>query len=265
MKAIGRHPHLCRRRGRISALLAFGLCAIGPCPIGVSGAARAQSAPAPDERHYAIQAQPVARALAQFATVSGVNILYPQSLAGDHRSTPVNGVFTAPLALRRLLQGTGLTARFTSPRSAIIFVAGSQPPPQAAPSGSTERPSLRLDMAEVRAPLIVGGPDRRALNQYALAVQAEIMALLKKDGAYEGRTFRIEIAIAIDRRGRIAEVTLPRPSGERAWDDRIHGLLIGQVIGHPPPDGLNQVMRFEIETDRLAGRSTTRGGGTPRR
>lgn len=219
--------------------------------IALPAPAIAQPAPATNERRYDIPAGPVARALAEFATVSGVNIIYQQSLAGERHSTRLTGMFSAPTALRRLLEGTGLSARFTSPTSAIIYVAGRPPPPrlQAAAAGTV---SLRLEMAEVRAPLMIGSPDRGAFNRYAQSVQREILERLKQDGAYAGRRFRIEIGVTVDRTGRIADVALLRPSSEPAWDEQVRRLLVGETLNAPPPEGLARPMRFEVETDRLA-------------
>lgn len=214
---------------------------------------QAQSPDTADERRYDIPERPVAQALAEFATVSGVNIIYRQSLAADRRSTALSGKFAAPAALRRLLQGTGLAARFTSPTSAIIYVEGGPPPsaPRAAGAASAVA-SLRLDMAEVRAPRTVGKPDRSAFDHYAQRVQTEILDRLKRDGAYQGRKFRIEIAVTVDPAGRVAELALLRSSDDAAWDARVRELLLGETLRSPPPAGFTQSMRFEVETDRFA-------------
>ncbi|MFD2431706.1 STN domain-containing protein [Sphingobium scionense] len=213
------------------------------------------------ERRYDIPAQPVAQAIAEFATVSGVNIIYRQSLAGARQSTPLSGVYAAPAALRHLLQGTGLSARFTGPNSAVIFVAGQPPPTDRAGNAVTASPSaLHLDMAEVRAPRLVGRRDPSAYNHYAQRVQTEIFERLKRDGAYEGRSFRIEIAVSVDPTYRIDEVRLMRGSSEPDWDARVRQILFGTLISSPPPEGLSRSMRFEVETDRFAGREARPGG-----
>lgn len=226
---------------------------VAAATIAAPVAAVAQSSPATNERRYDIPAGPVATAIAEFATVSGVNIIYQQSLAGERHSARLTGTFSAPAALRRLLEGTGLSARFTSPTSAIIYVAGRSPERRSqAIASAAGTVSLRLEMAEVRAPYMIGKPDRGAFNRYALTAQREILERLKKDGAYAGRRFRIEIGVAVDRAGRIADVTLLRPSGEAAWDERVRHLLVGETLSAPPPEGFARSMRFEVETDRLA-------------
>lgn len=248
------------RRSGLSVLLAGLLAAVyvaAPAP------SAAQSASALDELRYDISARPVAQALTEFATVSGVSIIYRQSLAGDRRSTALSGTFTAPAALRRLLDGTGLSARFTSPTSAIIYVEGQPPPLPQMPGASAGTASLRLDMAEVRAPRMIGTTDRGAFNRYARQVQAEIFVRLKEDGAYEGRRFRIEIGVTVDPAGRIADVAFLRPSGEPAWDARVRQTLVGAMLSAPPPEGFTRSMRFEVETDRLADRAAAGGRRRP--
>ncbi|MBB3989514.1 secretin and TonB N-terminal domain-containing protein [Croceicoccus naphthovorans] len=220
----------------------------------------AQSTTAMEEHRYDIPAQPVAQAIAEFATVSGVSIIYRQSLAGDRQSTPLSGVYAAPAALRRLLEGTGLSARFTGPSSAIIFIEGQPPPTDRSKSGAAAGlGQLHLDMAEVRAPRRVGRPDPSAFNHYARRVQAEIFDRLKRDGAYEGRSFRIEIAVTVDPTGRISEVGLLRASAEPEWDARVRGVLTGMRLSSPPPEGFTRSMRFEVETDRLAKGAAVQG------
>ncbi|MEA3390824.1 TonB C-terminal domain-containing protein [Sphingopyxis indica] len=257
MTRVARIPFIAvRRSGRgllLVAAIVFTIC--------MAGAAAAQTAPAMQERRYDIPAQPVAQAIAEFATVSGVNIIYRQSLAGARQSTPLSGVYAAPAALRHLLQGTGLSARFTGPNSAVIFVEGQPPPTDRAGNAVTASPSaLHLDMAEVRAPRLVGRRDPSAYNHYAQRVQTEIFERLKRDGAYEGRSFRIEIAVSVDPTGRIDEVRLMRGSSEPDWDARVRQILFGTLISSPPPEGLSRSMRFEVETDRFAGREARPGG-----
>jgi len=258
MRTIARIRFMAVRRCGFPVLVA---AMLGSLILDVAAPAAAQTAPAMVERRYDIAAQPVARAIAEFATVSGVSVIYRQSLAGARLSTQLNGVYSAPAALRRLLVGTGLSARFTGPNSAIIFVEGQTPAADGAASAATAGLSeLHLDMAEVRAPRMVGRRDPSAFNQYAQRVRTEIFERLKRDGAYEGRRFRLEIAVTVDRVGRISAVEFLRGSDEPEWDARVLRLLTGVRLSSAPPEGLSRSMRFEVETDRLAERSAPRAG-----
>lgn len=256
MKTIARIRFMAVRRYGFPAMVA---AIFGGVLLSFTAPAWTQTVPAMDVRRYEIPAQPVARAIAEFATVSGVSVIYRQSLAGERLSTPLDGRYSAPAALRRLLEGTGLSARFTGPNSAIIFIEGQAPPADRAGSSADSGPSaLHLDMAEVRAPRTVGRRDPSAFNHYAQRVQTEIFERLKRDGAYAGRRFRLEIAVTVDAMGKISAVELLRGSNEAEWDARVRDVLTGAQLSSAPPEGLSRSMRFEVETDRLAERSVAR-------
>jgi len=242
MKAVWSHGG-----SKVVAVMATA-AALAACPLTADGGAAAQI-PARTHR-FDIPAQPLARALAQFATVSGIDIAYRQSLAAGRRSSPIRGEHTAPVALQMLLQGTGLAARFTGARAAIIYEPGAVD--AVAPRrGASAAPALRLDMAEVRAPVMIGTRDRGGHHRYAMAVQGEIRELLRTDGAYEGRAFRLEIRIAVDVDGVIREVTIRRPSGEPDWDRHVVAALTGRALSSPPPEDLSEPLSFEIVSDPL--------------
>jgi hypothetical protein len=215
-----------------------------------------------DARRFDIPEQPLTGALAQFATISGVDIAYRQSLAVGRRSSAVHGEVPAAVALQSLLRGTGLSARFTGPRAAIVFEPGASEV-TAPRRGASTAPSLRLDMAEVRAPIMVGARDRSAHRRYATAVQSEIRELLRSDGGYEGRAFKLEIRIAVDAQGVIREVSVSRPSGEPAWDRHVAAALNGRTLSSPPPSDLTEPLLFEVVSDRLADRTPPRAETRP--
>lgn len=238
-------------RLRAGLFKAFAAIALGIAVACSPMPAMAQGSPQTEERRYDIAAQPLASALAEFGSVSGVNIIYPQSLARGRRSTAISGVHTAPVALQTILRDTGLSVRFTGPNAAVIFLPGA--PTAAAPSAPMSGlPALQLDMAEVRAPLIIGTRDRTAHNRYALAVLEEIRRVLQNEGGYQGRTYRIDIALAISAEGRIGDVALVRPSGSRAWDDHVVRTLRGRTLSTPPPADLSGTIRFAVETDSFS-------------
>lgn len=211
---------------------------------------------------FDIASQPLASALAEFAGVSGVDIAYRQNLAVTRRSGPVRGDLSAPVGLHLLLEGTGLVARFTGPRAAIIFEPGATDVP-APRRGGAAIPSLRLDMAEVRAPMMVGSPDRAGHRHYALAAENEIRAWLRDADDYEGRALRLEIRIFVDPRGRIRQVTVRRPSSEAAWDAQVARILTGRSLSHPPPGDLSEPLVFEVVSDPGTDRGRSREGSRP--
>jgi catecholate siderophore receptor len=70
-----------------------------------------------------IPALPVAEALAELARQADVRVRLASDAAAGARSRPVSGSYTAAEALRRMLEGTGLMARFAGPRAAVVAPA----------------------------------------------------------------------------------------------------------------------------------------------
>lgn len=77
-------------------------------------AAREDRAPT---RRFEIAAGSLADALVAFSRATGLQVLDPSSVLAGVRTSGVSGTFTDVDALHRLLEGTGLTYRFTSART----------------------------------------------------------------------------------------------------------------------------------------------------
>ncbi|QXQ05299.1 STN domain-containing protein [Sphingosinicellaceae bacterium] len=214
---------------------------------GVSPVAAQASAPIV-EYSFDIAAQPLNLALANFARKARVSIAYESELAVRRRSVAIRGRYTVQIALRALLAGTGLDARFTGPASAIVYPGGSAPPPTTLPG---RLPSLRLDLAEVRAPLTIGTPVRHAALDYARRAQGEIRTMLNTDPAFSRRSVQLRIAIGIDPAGRIEHVDVIRKSADTAPVDDLPEALTGRQLSTPPPPELEQPMRFDVTTGSL--------------
>ncbi|MET0247596.1 MAG: hypothetical protein ABW182_12670 [Sphingomonas sp.] len=228
-----------------------GAVALAACLVSGAGGASAQAAPV--SYRFDIAPQPLDRALAELATVSGVDIAYRQSLAAGHKSGTVRGTYPAPVALQMLLRGTGLAARFTGPRAAIIFEAETTDAPAANRSATSRGgPSLRLDMAVVRAPAtIIGTRDRTAHRDYAMAVQNEVREWLRVDGAYRGRAFRLQLRLSVDPRGVLHDVMITRPTADQAWDRHVVRILANRPLSTSPPPDLTGPLAFEVVSDRV--------------
>ncbi|MFZ5609683.1 MAG: TonB-dependent receptor domain-containing protein [Pseudomonadota bacterium] len=69
---------------------------------------------------YNIAAQPTEKALVAFATVTGLQILFPPDLLRGHFSPPLIGAFTQEEALDRLLEGTGLAFDYAAEDVLVI-------------------------------------------------------------------------------------------------------------------------------------------------
>jgi outer membrane receptor for ferric coprogen and ferric-rhodotorulic acid len=84
----------------------------------------AQSASATNEDtdtfDYSVPPGDLSRALNTFADISGLHLVYPSSLTAGLKTVGVTGHYTVRQALARLLEGTGLTYRFTDRRSVAV-------------------------------------------------------------------------------------------------------------------------------------------------
>ncbi len=94
-----------------------------PRPGGAARPARAGLRPRGDTTvriRFNIPEQPLARALADFSRQSSVRVRVDLAAASSARSRPVSGALNAAEALRRLLDGTGLAARFPDDGTALV-------------------------------------------------------------------------------------------------------------------------------------------------
>jgi len=84
-------------------------------------------------RHFDIQAQPAASALTEFARQADITLVFSTILVENHQTVSVRGDFTVQDALRKLLEGSGLTFTQVSDTSIAINVASKTDAPQPAP------------------------------------------------------------------------------------------------------------------------------------
>lgn len=203
--------------------------------------------PVAASKTYDIPAQPLDAALSRYAEVSGVDVLLDEPEAAGRRSSPVVGRFAAPQALRLLLEGTGLVARFTSRNSAIItpVQAAGRPLVPARDTGGTV---ITLDMMHVTAPRVIGSAqpaiDRRFLMQLASGIRAQLVTAKLIDRAAKPR-MRLQTRIRAD--GTLFDVRVAIPSTSAERDARIVATLDGLRLDLTPPEGLRQPVLFDID------------------
>lgn len=210
-----------------------------------------------DEQFYAIPAQPLAQALTAFARESGVDIFYETGLASGRHSAPIKGRYSVAMALRLMLEGTGLQTRFTDRQSAYVYLPSSSSDLDVAAgptSGSSASPTLQLDMAEVRAPQMIGRPITPTFDAYANRAVREIRGILNASGGLKGTNFNVAILVRLDRNGRIERVALASESRDRQpeREAEIRSRLVGHRLSQPPPEGFISPFRFEIRPVQTA-------------
>lgn len=136
---------------------------LGTAAVAGSGIAPAM-AQAAQTRSFAIPAQSLVSALARFTETSGVQFFFDAAIARNIQSPGVSGSLTPEAALARLLDGTGLTYRFTNPTTVTLVEA-----PRA--GSATVLPSISVEgRAQTETPT---GP----VEGYAATVSASAMRM----------------------------------------------------------------------------------------
>ena len=166
---------------------------------------------------FEIAAQPLAPALDAYAATAGLEVLYDSELAAGRRSTAVRGVLMPDVALRVLLEGTGLTVFYTDNAFAIVPVPSNRR--GNAPSNGLVRSDHMPYLALVQAAI------ERAFCQQAETTPGQYRAALR---------FRLGTS------GEVLSPQLLGSTGDRDRDRKI-GELLGQLsIEQPPPPGMPQ-------------------------
>jgi iron complex outermembrane recepter protein len=128
------------------ALRAFAICApIAPLGIETGAAQEAGSGILTAD----IPAQPLDRALAEFARQTGLQFVYVSSLVRDRNSHAAALGLSAQSALTQLLQNTGLRFEFLTARSVrILATKGQETEAQGLPGGRPHEVVIRADRRE---------------------------------------------------------------------------------------------------------------------
>jgi hypothetical protein len=187
------------------------------CLTAVGSPAAAQDGQAPDLNKapaklvlFRIEAQPLALALEAYSAASQVQVIYNGNLAVGRHSAALAGDLNAAEALRILLQGTGLAARYMAEDAVVLELRA-----------ETDRQT-----GTVANPL--------AARYYGL-IQTRLMQRLCADEVVLQGTSRLAASFWIDAEGRVVRAALLDTTGDRARDISI-AQVIGRVsVGAPPP------------------------------
>ena len=123
-------------------------------------------AEASEELSHDIAAQPLAQALSEFATQTGLQLVYVSGIAATRVSKRAPRGLAAPDALRRLLAGTGLRFEFLNARTVRIFAesscalrSGCVGPPFGAAALAPEHPSGPASPVDsLEEVIVIGSP-----------------------------------------------------------------------------------------------------------
>ena len=100
-------------------------------------------AEASEKLSHDIAAQPLAQALSEFATQTGLQVVYVSGIAATQTSNRAPRGLAAPDALQRLLEGTGLRFEFLNDRTVRIFSESSCTLPSACAGPPSRRSGAR--------------------------------------------------------------------------------------------------------------------------
>lgn len=190
---------------------AFGLAVLPPAALAQQRAADTALIP------FDIAAQPLDAALAAYTQATGMAVLVTSRLTAGRQASAVRGRLAPREALRLLLTGTGLQARYTSASAfTLVESAASAPAP--------------------RAP----APAPSAVTRYAGVLQNTVTrALCQWTGAQFGR-YRASLQLWIGRNGVVRQARVLSGTGDARRDEALAGVLSGLIMDTPPPADLPQ-------------------------
>ena len=189
------------------ALVAW-LVFVVPCMRGLQAQETGSTGRPPGSiAHFDLPAQPLARALQDFARLTELIVLAPAPLLDGRTSAPVQGDYVPRDALGRMLAGTGLRAEFSGPDEAIIVA---QPEAETAPAPADTPADAALP--------IDGIGDSGERRAFAGLLQAHLIEALCAQPAAVPGSYRLVAQVRIDNRGAVVAVNMVASSGSAARD-----------------------------------------------
>ncbi|MBN3789236.1 TonB C-terminal domain-containing protein [Burkholderia sp. Ac-20353] len=177
--------------------------------------------------HFDLPAQSLGSALETYSRVTKTSVLVDNELLARRVSKPVTGEFSRSDALRRLLDGTGLSMNFTSENAAVIVGAPAAVEPATTSTSSGGSAVESIDGINGN----VG---------YAIMVQARLTEALCASPETRPGNYRLVVQMRIDDSGAVSASKLVGSTGEPARDAAIGRAVRSLVLDSGPPTGLPQ-------------------------
>lgn len=224
-----------------SLSVCLALAAISAFPFAATGT-HAQAIGGDQRMAFDIPAQALDAALAQYFRLTGVQLLYDSALTAGRRSSAVHGNYTPREAMRLLLRGTGLIARYSRANAAIITT----------PEAKSATPLIPLGRVVVREH--VATPRLSAIQRMEFygRLEKELHAHLRDDKRTDRLSFSVRASIRIDTGGVLERIRIDRSSGDARADRLIAEVLTGKTVS-PPPEGIAQPLLVALKGKRGAG------------
>ncbi|MGJ7543780.1 TonB family protein [Variovorax sp. LT1R16] len=180
-----------------------------------------------EELQFDIPAQPLADALSRYAVASRRTTLFPSVSVAGRTSSALRGLYSPEMALRKLLEGTGLVAEKTpgGPSDAFVLRA-------VGPSAS---------MTDT-VPLAAVDDD----DGYDGLVQTRIWRALCANPRTAPGGYRSILRFEVNAEGAVHRVRLLRTTGDPRRDALLLDIVQRVRIDAPPPAGMAQPLTMVV-------------------
>jgi TonB family protein len=173
---------------------------------------------------FDIPSQPLHVALETYGITTGREVVYNGKLAVGRQSAAVRGVFAPEIALQILLEGTGLSPRYTA-ADAFVLVPSSG--------------ALGLN------PLVNTTPPVAVAHYYG-RIQSSLRLAFCSNSRTQPGNYRIAVSFWIGSSGSVSRVELLGSTGNSDLDMAIEHVMRGLAIGAPPPPGFAQPVTLVV-------------------
>jgi hypothetical protein len=177
---------------------------------------------------FDIAAQPLSEALKQYGAITGRSVFFDGSVVAGRTSTAVQGVYAPEVALRRLVEGTGLTVDYADPSLAEAFVLKAIDPRQPLPLPDA------------------GAPETLRLTRYDGLVQASLWDALCSIPSVAPDDYATAVRFNIDLTGHLIDIRLLHSTGDRQRDEALEVTLQHIQLDEPPPPDTMQPIYMEV-------------------
>jgi hypothetical protein len=180
--------------------------------------------------------------------MTDLSVLSGSNLIAGRMSAPLSGDYAPREALLRLLEGTGLQAKFTGADWAVIVASTDAPSPQPQPpvvaAGASTDPPI--------AGAFAGGDDYRP---YAAMIQQRLAEVLCATPQTRPGSYRLAVQLRIDDTGTVIASQLLDSTGLASRDAAIEREIRGMVLDSAPPASLRQPVTILLRplADGMAG------------
>lgn len=194
-------------------------------------------------------------AVEDFAAATGIQVLYDRPSGGAPNSPGVHGLMSPEAALKALLEGTGLAARFTNPDNAVLepiegdvpaLAHGAASPPPA------NLPKLSLDPLKVQGALVLESAHDDGQNQrlYAALIRNGVQQALAHTQKTSKDDYDATLDLWIGPKGEVQHASIAASSGNAERDAAILSVVQRLILDEPPPSGLPQPIRIGVRSRR---------------